>query len=68
MTVFGDVVSSNNVVGFYSFFNAFSNQQPIIDVLIINLIDFLGIELTPLGFFFNQLELMHMFCFLFLMC
>jgi hypothetical protein len=49
LIAFGDVISSKNVIGFYNIFNASSNQHPIIDVPIINLIDSLNIKLTPLG-------------------
>jgi hypothetical protein len=45
----GDVVSSNNVVEFNNISSASSNQQPKIDVPIINSIYFLCIESSPLG-------------------
>jgi hypothetical protein len=64
----GDVVSSNNVARFDNIYSAFDNQQPKIDVPIINLIYFLGTKSSPLGFLQNYLELMHLFCFLLLMC
>jgi predicted lactoylglutathione lyase len=39
LIAFGDVVSSNNVAGLCSIFNASNNQLPIIDDPIINLVD-----------------------------
>ncbi len=39
------MASSNNVIGFYGIFNDFGNQQPTkIDVPVINIIDYLGME------------------------
>jgi hypothetical protein len=50
LIVLGDVASSSNVAKFDNFYSAFDNQQPKIDVPIINLTYFLGTKSSPLGF------------------
>jgi hypothetical protein len=44
------VAPSSNATGFCNISNAFSGQQPTIDVLIINLIDYLRTKSSPFGF------------------
>ncbi len=50
LIVLGDVVSSSNVARFNNISSAFDNQQPKIDVPIINLTNSLGTKSSPLSF------------------
>ncbi len=68
LIAFGDVVSANNVTRFGNISSVSDNQQPKIDVPIINLINSLGTKSSPLGFLPKLFGIDAHICFFLLMC